>query len=128
MKTRGTPIVPDPAEIQQQIEGTRAELASTIDAIADRLSPKHVAARTVETVKGKVDDLRSHGTALPSASNGQGAITSGAAGPQQPLPDRVKAHLIEAKETKGKSVRWDRVGVVVAVIGALAFLKSRRGR
>ena len=120
--------MPDPAEIQQQIEGTRAELASTIDAIADRLNPKNVATRTVETVKGKVDDLRSHGTALPSATNGQAAITSGAAKSQQPLPDRVKAHLVEAKETKGKSVRWDRVGIVVTVIGVLALIKSRRGR
>ncbi len=121
--------MPDPAEIQQQIEGTRAELASTIDAIVDRLHPKHVAARTVETVKGKVDDLLSHGTALPAASNGQAAITGGAAGkPQQPLPDRVKAQLLEAKQTKGKSVRWDRVAIVVTVIGVLAFIKRRRSR
>ena len=124
--------MPDPAEIQQQIEGTRAELAATIDAIAGRLSPKNVAARTVESVKGKVDDLRSHGTPLPaasnSASNGQAAITGGAGKSQQPLPERVKAHLVEAKETKGKSVRWDRVGIVVTVIGVIAFLKSRRGK
>ena len=59
--------MPDPAEIQQQIEQTRAELASTVDAIADRINPKKVAARGVETVKGKVDDLRSRGTAVPIA-------------------------------------------------------------
>ncbi len=116
--------MPDPAEIQQQIEVTRAELASTIDAISERVNPKRVAARGVETVKGKVDDLRSRGTS-PNGANGRVPALTTAAG-QQPLPARVAAQLREAKETRGRSVRWDRVAIVGGVLAAAALLVKRR--
>ena len=112
--------MPDPAEIQQQIEETRAELASTIDAIAERVSPKRVAARGVETVKGKVEDLRSRGSAAPAA-----VLDAGANG-QQPLPARVAAQLREAKETRGRSIRWDRVALVGAGVGVIVIYLRRR--
>lgn len=112
--------MPDPAEIQQQIEVTRAELASTIDAIAERVNPKRVAARGVETVKGKVDDLRSRGT----SPNGSTPALSGAG--QQPLPARVAAQLREAKETRGRSVRWDRVAIVGGGVTAAALYARHR--
>jgi hypothetical protein len=115
--------VPDPAEIQQQIEVTRAELASTIDAISERVNPKRVAARGVDTVKSKVDDLRSRGTAL-NGSNGSPAALTGAG--QQPLPARVKAQLREAKQTRGRSVRWDRVAIVGVVVAVLGLYAKRR--
>jgi hypothetical protein len=118
---RGTLTVPDPAEIQQQIEETRAELASTIDAIAERVNPKRVASRGVETVKGKVEDLRSRGT----SPNGHAALPGGSSG-QQPLPDRVKAQLREAKETRGRSVRWDRVAIVGGGLAVLILFFRRR--
>jgi hypothetical protein len=118
--TRGTLTVPDPAEIQQQIEETRAELASTIDAIAERVNPKRVASRGVETVKGKVEDLRSRGT-MPNGS----ALANGAAG-QQPLPARVASQLREAKQTRGRSVRWDRVAIVGGGLTVLILLLRRR--
>ena len=118
--TRGTLTVPDPAEIQQQIEETRAELASTIDAIAERVNPKRVASRGVETVKGKVEDLRSRGT-MPNGS----ALANGSAG-QQPLPARVASQLREAKETRGRSVRWDRVAIVGGGLTVLILLLRRR--
>jgi hypothetical protein len=113
-----TPIVPDPAEIQQQIEQTRAELASTVDAIADRVSPKRVAARTKVTILEKVDDLRSRGTAL--------ALEGAAADGQQPLPARVAHQLNEAKRTRGRSVRWDRVGMVGGGIALIVVFLRRR--
>ena len=111
--------MPDPAEIQQQIEETRAELASTIDAIAERVNPKRVASRGVESVKTKVEDLRSRGT----SPNGSAAI--GAAG-QQALPARMASQLREAKQTRGKSVRWDRVAIVGGGLAALILLLRRR--
>ena len=37
----------DPAALERKIERTRAELARTVDAIADRVSPKKVAERNV---------------------------------------------------------------------------------
>jgi hypothetical protein len=112
--------VPDPAEIQQQIEQTRAELASTVDAIADRVSPKRVAARTKASVKEKVDDYRSRGTAP--------ALEGGAAAGQEPLPARVAASLREAKKTRGRSVRWDRVAIVGGGIALIAVFLRRRSR
>lgn len=115
--------MPDPAEIQQQIEVTRAELASTIDAIAERVNPKRVAARGVETVKGKVDDLRSRGT-LPNGPIGSAPALTGVG--QQPLPARVAAQLREAKETRGRSVRWDRVAIVGGGATALALYARHR--
>ncbi len=118
---RGTLTVPDPADIQQQIEETRAELASTIDAIAERVNPKRVASRSVETVKGKVEDLRSRGT----NPNGPAALNGATTG-QQPLPERVKAQLREAKETRGRSVRWDRVAMAGGALALLILLLRRR--
>jgi hypothetical protein len=115
-----TPIVPDPAEIQQQIEQTRAELASTVDAIADRVSPKRVAARTKVTIKEKVDDLRSRGT-VPAL---EGRASAG----QETLPARVASQLREAKRTGGRSVRWDRVAMVGGGIALIVVFLRRRGR
>ena len=112
--------MPDPAEIQQQIEETRAELASTIDAIADRVSPKRVAVRGARTVKGKVEDLRSRGSASPAA------LPDAGANGQQPLPARVAAQLREAKETRGRSVRWDRVAMVGVGVGLIVIFLRRR--
>lgn len=120
--------MPDPVEIQQQIEHTRAELASTVDEIADRVNPKKVAARGIEAVKTKVEDVFSTGTELPAASGGPAAITGPDSG-QRPLPERVKAQLREAKETRGRSIRWDRVAIVGGVVVALlVVLKLRRGK
>lgn len=115
-----TPIVPDPAELQQQIEQTRAELASTVDAIADRVSPKRVAARTKITIQEKVDDLRSRGT-VPAL---EGAASAG----QEPLPARFISQLREAKRTGGRSVRWDRVAIVGGGIALIVVFLRRRGR
>ena len=119
--TRGTLTVPDPAEIQQQIETTRAELASTIDAIAERVNPKRVASRGVETVKDKARDLRSRGT----SPNGTVALNGSGAG-QQPLPSRVASQLREAQATRGRSVRWDRVAMVGGAIAVVLLIVRRR--
>ena len=117
--------MPDPAEIQQQIEHTRAELASTVDAIADRVNPKKVAVRGYEAVKTKVEDVFSREDALPAAPGTPAAITGPDTG-QRPLPERVKASLREAKETRGRSIRWDRVAIVAGVIALIVVIKRRR--
>ncbi|WP_214321599.1 DUF3618 domain-containing protein [Nonomuraea sediminis] len=43
----------NPDELERRIARTRAELAQTVDAIADRVSPKRVAERTVADVKSR---------------------------------------------------------------------------
>jgi LPXTG-motif cell wall-anchored protein len=45
----------DPDELERRIARTRAELAQTVDAIADRVSPKRVAERTVADVKSRAE-------------------------------------------------------------------------
>lgn len=47
----------DPDELERRIARTRAELAQTVDAIADRVSPKRVAERTVADVKARANGL-----------------------------------------------------------------------
>jgi hypothetical protein len=51
-------VARDPDAIQREIEQTRAELADTIDAIADRVSPKRAAARGGRAVKTQVASVR----------------------------------------------------------------------
>src|SRR5690606_26711899 len=51
----------DPDELERRIARTRAELAQTVDAIADRVSPKRVAERTVADVKTRAGLLASQG-------------------------------------------------------------------
>lgn len=60
----GVPVARHPDAIQREIEVTRAELAEAIDAIAEKVSPKRVAARGAEQVKAKVAELRASDTAL----------------------------------------------------------------
>ena len=47
----------DPDELERRIARTRAELADTVDAIADRVSPKRVAERKVADVKTRASQL-----------------------------------------------------------------------
>ncbi|GAA1260980.1 hypothetical protein GCM10009677_10480 [Sphaerisporangium rubeum] len=47
----------DPEALEREIERTRAELATTVDAIADRVSPKRVAGRQMAKVKATADHL-----------------------------------------------------------------------
>jgi uncharacterized protein (TIGR03382 family) len=44
----------DPDAVAREIAQTRAELAQAVDAIADRVSPKNVAARGAEALKAQV--------------------------------------------------------------------------
>jgi len=45
-----------PAEIEAEIERTRARLAGTVDAIVDRVTPRNVARRTMALAKAQVRD------------------------------------------------------------------------
>ncbi|HTW21504.1 MAG TPA: DUF3618 domain-containing protein [Mycobacteriales bacterium] len=60
----------DPEVIEHDIEQTRAELADTIDAIADRVSPKRFASRSSELFRRQVDSLSSRPPAQLAAVAG----------------------------------------------------------
>ncbi len=47
-----------PAEIEADIERTRARLAGTVDAIAEKVKPANVARRGVESAKAQLVDER----------------------------------------------------------------------
>lgn len=49
----------DPESLEREIERTRDELARTIDALADRVSPRSVAARGIARFKEEADQLTS---------------------------------------------------------------------
>lgn len=60
-----------PDAIQKEIEQTRTELAETIDAIADRISPKRAATRGAAAVKAGVSGVFGGGSG-GSGSSGNG--------------------------------------------------------
>jgi len=110
----------DPAQIQRQIEDTRAELAHTIDAIADIVSPRRAARRGVEQLRGHFEELKAQLNGTPQL-NGDG---------QQALPPGMQQQL-EGSTLYGtkRTVRWDRV----AIAGGGAFvllliIRRRRNR
>jgi hypothetical protein len=92
--------VPDPVSLEAQIAATRAELAVTIDAIADLVSPKRVAQRGVVSMKAKVEELR-------NSSNGQ-------PGPAGQGP------------TYRRRIRWDRVAAAAGAVALVVLLVRRR--
>jgi hypothetical protein len=103
----GGDVARDPDAIAREIEQTRAELADTIDAIADRLSPKRAAARGTKAVKAQVSSVLQH--ANGEASGGPLLAESG------PNPQR--------------RLRSDRVLLVIGagavVVGAVVFWRTR---
>jgi hypothetical protein len=117
----------DPHAIQREIEHTRAELAETIDAIADRVSPKRVASRSAARLRTAVHDVLHGPDGLPV-----GQPMSRRALP----PSRSGAALDElrhvAEEGSGsaftgshtytieRQLRTDRVLIAVGVVAAVA--------
>lgn len=82
----------DADAIQREIEETRAELAATVDAIADRVSPRRAAARGATRVRAAVGSVRSsmngHGEPMPTAEPGR-TPRPDAGPPRRVRPERV---------------------------------------
>ena len=121
----------DPAAIQRQIEQTRADLAQTLDAIADMVSPRRVADRANAQIRNKVVELRQK--ILPDGQAGRPALEPGAGeggpGEETPLPAGAAAAAPArgAGETQVvRTVRWDRVILVAASLLLLVRVTRRR--
>ncbi|GII58941.1 hypothetical protein Pth03_73300 [Planotetraspora thailandica] len=98
----------DPDALEREIERTRAELARTVDAIAERVSPKRVAERGVAKVKANAEHLASSIGELVGVSPGQ-------KGAEEEYPPRSMAPVL--------------VGLgAVLVVGAAIILLRRRSR
>jgi Protein of unknown function (DUF3618). len=108
----------DPAALERDIERTRAELARTIDAIADRVSPKRVAERSVARFKANAEHLVASVGDLVTGNAYRpvdGAVRDGEDdGRRQPPPDLAPILI--------------GVGAVLVVGAAIVLLRRRRRR
>jgi hypothetical protein len=76
----------NPDTIAEEIEQTRAELADTIDAIAERMSPKRAAARSAEAVKAQVTSARDRVINDHAAADGSSPVRQAASAPVPVVP------------------------------------------
>ncbi|HEY7484260.1 MAG TPA: DUF3618 domain-containing protein [Streptosporangiaceae bacterium] len=73
--------VRDPQALEREIERTRAELARTVDALADRVNPKHAARRGVMRLREEAAQVTAvvGGLIGPGDADDEGARDRGAA-------------------------------------------------
>lgn len=97
----------DPQVLTAEIERTREELAQTVDAIADRVSPKRVADRTKAQVGDKVQDARTtlsgraaaaKETVLEKAGSAKGALEEKTATAKAAVSERTSSSSSEPTE------------------------------
>lgn len=101
-------------EVERRIAQTRAELAQTVDAIADRVSPKRVAERTVADVKTKAS------TFVTSVGDALGVT---------PRPVRFGDEPTDLWDDEAPSVAPALIAIgAVLVVGAAVVLWRRRRR
>lgn len=84
----------DPDQIREDIERTRAELSSDVDALTDKVSPTQVAQRQADKVRSAVSDVKERvmgGVAGGADSAGHAAATVGDAASQLPHAAKDKA-------------------------------------
>jgi hypothetical protein len=118
----------DPGAIEREIEETRAELARTVDLIAERLSPKRAAGRGVTKVREGLG-----GVFQQENGHGNGQVDASHRTPFEPRaePSIHAVSVPTAATTANRTLRKDRVamaiGAVAAVVGLIVVLKRRRG-
>lgn len=133
-----------PDTIQREIEQTRAELADTIDAIADRISPKRAASRGAQAVKAQVASVLGNGTEqAPEPPNAPAAVLDAApstattvdpAARQRAVREAVSSGGASYTGTSeyrvGRRLRTDRLllvtGAVAAAVGLVVLRRAKR--
>ena len=68
----------DPEQLERQIEATRAKLGEDIDALEEKINPKKVAHRSVESAKGKVAEVKDR--VVSKAGEAKQKVTSSQSG------------------------------------------------
>jgi len=135
-------VARNPDTIQREIEQTRAELADTIDAIAERISPRRAASRSAHAIKSQVSSvLGGHSNGHSPAAVLDAKPAAAGAGGHTSAPLREQA--IRSIESSGagasytgthsyaikRSLRFDRVllavGAAATVAGAIIVWRSR---
>lgn len=124
----------DPDEIQREIERTRADLAETIDAIAEKVSPKRVVARTADRVRTAV---KGDGRPQVMVGGSGGATALGGSSDAATAADRHEEQARatglpaegSARYTIQRRLRTDRVlvaaGVLVVVVATVVLARRR---
>ena len=84
----------DPAALAAEIEKTREDLAGTLDAIADRVSPKRVARRTSKKVAASVKE---------GAAAAKESVVEGAAAAKEAVRDLTGKASLSATPAVGSS-------------------------
>ncbi|GAA0978446.1 hypothetical protein GCM10009555_041480 [Acrocarpospora macrocephala] len=129
----------DPEALERKIERTRTELARTVDAIADRVSPKRVAERNVARVKAQAEhvvttigDFVGGGAQRPNgAGRGLGATS--------PVANGAAPAAANGAASPGEAEGWEDeypppniapiligVGVALAIGAAIIIMRRRR--
>ena len=129
----------NPDTIQREIEQTRAELADTIDAIADKISPKRAAARGANAVRSQVSSVfNGSGGSAPAAvldSDPATASKVDAVGRHRAVEGVARrgggtAYTGTSQFAVSRRLRVDRVLLVIgagaAVAGVVVLWRSRR--
>ncbi|MDH2430033.1 DUF3618 domain-containing protein [Sphaerisporangium sp. TRM90804] len=110
----------DPEALERNIARTRAELAVTVDAIVNRVSPKRVAERGVAKVRANAEHL------VATARDMIGGVAS-PAGSAEPLvlePGEYSSR--DAEPARAVAPVLIGVGAVVFVGAAIALWRRRR--
>jgi MYXO-CTERM domain-containing protein len=121
---------PDPEVLASEIEQTREELAVTLDAIADKVSPKRVASRTSDSAKEKASDAAD--TVKEKASEAAETVKEKAAEASEAVKEKAGAlkHKVDEKRASssagGTAVGGDRL--VVAPVGTTGSLADAADR
>ena len=100
----------DPESIQREIEVTRAQLAVSIDAIAEKLSPKRVASRGAERAKALAAETQA---AIVASTK---TTTVGADGRTYEVRKPLRTDLVAA------------AGGALTVVAVLLVIRRRRKR
>jgi Protein of unknown function (DUF3618) len=98
----------DPEQLERQIEATRAKLGEDIDALEEKINPKKVAHRSVESAKekvaevkdkvvGKAGEARERATSSQGGENGSG-LGQKAAGLAGTVKDKAAPLVGTARE------------------------------
>jgi hypothetical protein len=112
----------DPEVLAEEIERTREDLAETLDAIADKVSPKRVTARTKQKVadsaKEKADAAKQHldagvASAKETAEHAKEQVQETAEHAKQQVQEKVE-------QVQDKVTGDDSAGAVAATPGTLA--------
>ena len=132
-----------PDAIAKEIEQTRAELAETIDAIADRISPKRAASRGAAAVKASVTGVFG-GNGHGGNGHAPASVLDAPASASSKTDTQRRQREIEAVAEKGggsayagssqysvkRTLRTDRVllavGAVASVAAVAVLWRSRR--